>query len=102
MSYPCFNCFFNIINDNGNNNNNNSIGNNNIITNKSKLNNITIDMNYGRAKKKIIFFYDKNNLNHKQKGDINLNSNTVIENSNTFNNNNNSNNKGNLYLSKTN
>ena len=101
MSYPCFNCFFNIINDNGNNNNNNSIGNNNIITNKSKLNNITIDMNYGRAKKKIIFFYDKNNLN-KQRGDINLNSNTVIENSNTFINNNNSSNKGNLYLSKIN
>ena len=61
MSYPCFNCFFNIINDNGNSNNNNSIGNNNIITNKSKLNNITIDMNYGKTKKKIIFFYDKNN-----------------------------------------
>ena len=102
MSYPCFNCFFNIINDNGNSNNNNSIGNNNIITNKSKLNNITIDMNYGKTKKKIIFFYDKNNLNHKQRGDINLNSNTVIENNNTFINNNNSSNKGNLYLSKIN
>ena len=60
MSYPCFNCFFNIINDNNNNNNL-----------KSKMNNITIDMNYyGRSKKKIIFFCDKNNngnLSHKNK-----------------------------------
>ena len=59
MSYPCFNCFFNIINDNNNNNL------------KQKTNNITIDMNYyGRSKKKIIFFYDKNNngnLSHKNK-----------------------------------
>jgi len=59
MSYPCFNCFFNIINDNNNTNN----------TLKSKMNNITIDMNYyGRPKKKIIFFCDKNNGN-KQKSE---------------------------------
>ena len=73
MSYPCLNCFFNIINDNGNNINNNS-NNNNI---KSKLNNITIDMNYGRSKKKIIFFCDKNCFSHKPKSDI---SNTMIDN----------------------
>ena len=55
QSYPCFNCFFNIINDN----------NNNL---KSKTNNITIDMNYyGRAKKKIFFFSDKNNNNQNNK-----------------------------------
>ena len=83
MSYPCFNCFFNIINDNNNNNYNI----------KSKMNNITIDMNcYGRAKKKIIFFYDKNNniINNKQKNEnkkqnnknnnSNTNSNNVISN----------------------
>ena len=78
MSYPCFNCFFNIINDNNNNNNN---INNNI---KSKMNNITIDMNYyGRAKKKIIFFCDKNNGNssNKQK-----NENKKTNNKNTNNN----------------
>ena len=57
MSYPCFNCFFNIINDNNN-------ANNNL---KSKMNNITIDMNYyGRPKKKIIFFCDKNNINRQK------------------------------------
>ena len=63
MSYPCFNCFFNIINDNNNNVNNNI---------KSKMDNITIDMNYyGRAKKKIFFFCDKNNgnISHKQKNE---------------------------------
>jgi len=84
MSYPCFNCFFNIINDNNNNNNNN----NNI---KSKTNNITIDMNcYGRAKKKIIFFYDKNNniINNKQKNETKKqnNQNNKSTNSNTNNN----------------
>ena len=58
MSYPCFNCFFNIINDNGNiNYNSNANNNNNNI--KSKLNNITIDMNYGRSKKKLFFFVIK-------------------------------------------
>ena len=82
--YPCFNCFFNIINDNGSNNNNN----------KSKLNNITIDMNYGRSKKKIIFLCDKNAYNHKQKNDTN---NSMIENSI---NNNLNNKKGNLNLNK--
>jgi len=92
MSYPCFNCFFNIINDNGNNVNNN----NNINTIKSKLNNITIDMNYGRSKKKIIFFYDKNNYGHKIKNDI---SNTMIENNNNYINNNN---KNNLYSNNIN
>ena len=45
ISNPCFNCFFNIINENGNNN---IINNNNI---KSKINDITIDMNYGKTKK---------------------------------------------------
>ena len=89
MSYPCFNCFFNIINDNGNNGNNNNYNNSNNNI-KSKLNNITIDMNYGRAKKKIIFFCDKNNFNHKPKSEI---SNTMIEN----NMNNLNNKKGNLY-----
>ena len=79
MSYPCFNCFFNIINDN----------NNNI---KQKMNNITIDMNYyGRTKKNIIFFCDKNNanINQKQKNEnkkpnnkstTNTNTNNVIKN----------------------
>ena len=93
MSYPCFNCFFNIINDNGNNNNNSN--NNNINTIKSKLNNITIDMNYGRSKKKIIFFYDKNNFGHKQKNDT---SNTMIDNNNNYINNN----KNNLYSNNIN
>ncbi len=94
MSYPCFNCFFNIINDNGNNNNNNNFNNSN--NNKSKLNNITIDMNYGRSKKKFIFFCDKNAFNHKQKNDI---SNTMID----YNINNNLNNKkGNLYSNNLN
>ena len=83
MSYPCFNCFFNIINDNNNNNANNNI--------KSKMNNITIDMNYyGRAKKKIIFFCDKNNgnLSHKQKNEIKKinNKSTNLNNNNTNNN----------------
>ena len=51
QSYPCFNCFFNIINDN-----------NNL---KYKTNNITIDMNYnGRSKKKVFYFSDKNNNNN--------------------------------------
>ena len=91
MSYPCFNCFFNIINDNGNiNYNSNANNNNNNI--KSKLNNITIDMNYGRSKKKIIFFCDKNNQNHKQKSEIN---NTMM--SENINNNNPNMNKGSLY-----
>jgi hypothetical protein len=83
-SYPCFNCFFNIINDNGSNNN------------KSKLNNITIDMNYGRSKKKIIFLCDKNAYNHKQKNDTN---NTMIENNI---NNNLNNKKGNIYSNNLN
>ena len=83
-SYPCFNCFFNIINDNGSYNN------------KSKLNNITIDMNYGRSKKKIIFLCDKNTYNHKQKNDTN---NTMIENSI---NNNLNNKKGNIYSNNLN
>ena len=94
MSYPCFNCFFNIINDNGNNNNNNN-NSNNINNIKSKLNNITIDMNYGRSKKKIIFFYDKNNFGHKQKNDT---SNTMIDNNNNYINNN----KNNLYSTNIN
>ena len=95
MSYPCFNCFFNIINDNGNNNNNNNNNSNNINNIKSKLNNITIDMNYGRSKKKIIFFYDKNNFGHKQKNDT---SNTMIDNNNNYINNN----KNNLYSTNIN
>ena len=85
ISYPCFNCFFNIINDNGNNNNNNNA--------KSKLNNVTIDMNYGHSKKKIIFFCDKN-INHKIKSDIN---NTINENTSNINNK-----KGNLYYNNIN
>ena len=80
ISYPSFNCFFNIINDNGNNNNINNA--------KSKLNNVTIDMNCGRSKKKIIFFCDKN-INHKTKSEI---TNTINENINNINNK-----KGNLY-----
>ena len=51
MSYPCFNCFFNIIDNNNINNNNNIM--------KSKLYNITIDKIYGRTKKNIIFFVKK-------------------------------------------
>ena len=109
MSYPCFNCFFNIINDN-----------NNI---KSKTNNITIDMNYnGRAKKKIFFFSDKNNnnQNNKQKNEnkkqtnknttSNTNSNLIstnyfinINNNNNINTkNNNKNNNLNLIQQKSN
>ena len=69
QSYPCFNCFFNIINDN----------NNNL---KSKTNNITIDMNYyGRAKKKIFFFSDKNNNNNQNNKQKNENKKQVNKNS---------------------
>ena len=99
MSYPCFNCFFNIINDNGNNVNNNNNNNSTNNINKSKLNNITIDMNYGRSKKKIIFFCEKNFNNNKQKNDSNVNSNTMIENNNNTFINNNSYNKANLFSS---
>ena len=79
ISNPCFNCFFNIINENGNNN---IINNNNI---KSKINDITIDMNYGKTKKNnnIIFFCDKNGTKQKcndNNNNIKKNNNNVISN----------------------
>ena len=88
MSYPFFNCFFNIINNNNNNNNPNSNANNNNNMNnnlKSKLNNITIDMNYGRSKKKIIFFCDKNNNNNHRQSSEPSTTNEAFNNSNNFN-----------------
>ena len=110
MSYPCFNCFFNIINDNNNNNNL-----------KTKLNNITIDMNYyGKSKKHMIFSSEKNNnIGHKRKNENkklnnkNISSNTnnnvisnyfinINNNGNNTKNNNNKNSNSNLIQEKSN